>query len=250
MLSRQACLALPGLAVPLPCRHGVGRLSSPDSKNKTESIVRGDCTLPRIPSPFGHMLDDALASSLGLAPARGSASLHLVCTPQPKTTDEYETENARRSRCSASASASATITMDAEGADAAAAAVTVPLPETYSRNGKWTVYSGCNPSRKRRDPNGVLSKEAQAKREKEHELGTKVSNGSGARVSCVGAGLRAGGGFCVGSFPFPFASCHAPVFFFCVLFLHYSVPACVCPHPLSMLGTENTDLNGYGTAWR
>lgn len=63
------------------------------------------------------------------------------------------------------------LVMDTEGAGAPA----VPIPKTYSRNGRWTVYSssGRNPPKKR-DPNRVLSREAQARREKEYELGTKV----------------------------------------------------------------------------
>ena len=65
--------------------------------------------------------------------------------------------------------------MDAEGAGAEG--VAVPIPKTYSRNGRWTVYSSCNPQKKR-DPDRVLSKKAQAKREKEHELGTKVGRSS------------------------------------------------------------------------
>lgn len=69
---------------------------------------------------------------------------------------------ASRARC---------LTMDAEGAGAEG--VAVPLPKTYSRKGKWTVYNSVSP-KKQRAPNRVLSKEAQAKREKEYELGTKV----------------------------------------------------------------------------
>lgn len=61
--------------------------------------------------------------------------------------------------------------MDSEGGEGVPQA-----PNHYSRNGRWTVYSnggGRNPS-KSREPNRVLSKKAQARREKEYELGTKV----------------------------------------------------------------------------
>lgn len=64
------------------------------------------------------------------------------------------------------------LVMDTEGAGAPA----VPIPKTYSRNGKWTVYSsnsGRFPPQKR-DTNRPLSGAAQARREREYELGTKV----------------------------------------------------------------------------
>ncbi|CAM9698165.1 unnamed protein product [Scytosiphon promiscuus] len=61
--------------------------------------------------------------------------------------------------------------MDSEGGE-----VAPHPPNHYSRNGKWTVYSsggGRAPS-KSKEPNRVLSKKAQARREKEYELGTKI----------------------------------------------------------------------------
>lgn len=62
------------------------------------------------------------------------------------------------------------LVMDTEGAGAPA----VPIPKTYSRNGKWTVYNAGRIPPQKRDPNRVLSRAAQARREKEYELGTKV----------------------------------------------------------------------------
>ncbi|CAM9755275.1 unnamed protein product, partial [Ectocarpus fasciculatus] len=49
-------------------------------------------------------------------------------------------------------------------------------PKNYRRNGKWTVYSssGRGAPLQPRDPNQALSKKAQARRDKEYELGTKI----------------------------------------------------------------------------
>lgn len=69
--------------------------------------------------------------------------------------------------------------MDSEGGE-----VLPHPPKHYSRKGKWSVYSsshgGRSPS-KSREPNRVLSEKAQARREKEYELGTKVGGWVGGR---------------------------------------------------------------------